>query len=202
MLRKLKHIRQSTNRYCGPCCMMMLAYRFRKIDYPSRRLEQKLYDRCFSRALGYGVTPAAAARWFAEEKGLKVVLRHSASQLLENRGGYFAPQQFTALMEEYQKALACCGSTAVVYQGQPITAETLRTDLAAGRQLMVECIVEGGADGEHDCILHWVVVYGTEGENFLVFDPSRDGGCRTFTPQEMEDYMDTPLGRISLAVGE
>jgi len=61
------------------------------------------------------------------------------------------------------------------------------------------CIVPGNADGIHDHTLHWVVVYGYEGDEFLVCDPL--SSKIRITAEALENYMDTPIGRICIVIG-
>lgn len=48
--------------------------------------------------------------------------------------------------------------------------------------------------------LHWIVVYGYEEDEFLVCDPL---SSKIRIPEEaLENYMDTPIGKICVVTGE
>ena len=87
-----------------------------------------------------------------------------------------------------------------IQTGAEINCETLKQELQKGRQLILQCIVPGDADGIHDHTLHWVVVSGCRGDTFRVCDPEKN--VLFLTGQQMEDYMNTPIGRICLSVEE
>lgn len=87
-----------------------------------------------------------------------------------------------------------------------MTYHTLKEELDKGRKLMVQTIIPGDADGIHSHVLHWILVTGYEkhekdGEDvFLAMDPLF--GETTFAASELENYCNTPIGRICISVGE
>ena len=76
----------------------------------------------------------------------------------------------------------------------------LRQALDSGRQIILETIIPGDADGIHDHVLHWIVVYGYEGDLFHVCDPL--SSKIKLTTKELEQFMDTPIGKIYIAVDQ
>ena len=65
---------------------------------------------------------------------------------------------------------------------------------------MLECIIPGNADGLHDEVLHWILIYGYEGEVFLACDPL--SAKIRLKSEKLENYMDTSIGKICIVVGE
>ena len=107
---------------------------------------------------------------------------------------------YEALQGEYQTALEKCRDRTRLVADADITCDSLKRELDEGKQIILQCIVPGNADGIHDHTLHWVVVYGYEAEEFLVCD-SLSSKIR-ITEEALENYMNTPIGRICIAVGE
>lgn len=78
--------------------------------------------------------------------------------------------------------------------------KNLRNLLSQGHLIVLECFVDGNVDGVHEKVLHWVVVYGYENGEFMVVNPS--AGKKRYCDREMEEYMDTPIGKMAIAVKE
>lgn len=198
MRKKLRFYKQHTMETCGPACMLMLLDLYGKIEYPTQKQELKLYSLYRSKAFK-GVNGAAIANCLSKN-GLNVHLAHSSAEMMVNRGGYFSDELYSALLAEYRAEAEKCDSKINISTGVGITCETLRQELDAGRQIILETIIPGDADGIHDHVLHWVVVYGYEGDLFHVCDPL--SSKIKLTAQELEHYMDTPIGNIYISVGE
>ena len=94
--------------------------------------------------------------------------------------------------------LLSCLSISIA-SGVEINCDLLRRELDAGRQIILETFIPGNADGIHDHVLHWIIVYGYEGEMFQVCDPL--SSKIKLTAEALDAYMDTPIGKIYLAVG-
>ena len=101
---------------------------------------------------------------------------------------------------KYRAEAEKCDGKINISTGVGITCEPLRQELDAGRPIILETIIPGDADGIHDRVLHWIVVYGYEGDLFHVCDPL--SSKIKLTAQELEHYMDTPIGKIYISVGE
>lgn len=198
MRKKLRFYKQHSMETCGPACMLMLLDLYRKIEYPTPKQEMKLYSMYRSKAFK-GVNGAAIANCLSRNR-LDVRLVQSSSQMMDNRSGYFTEELYAALLEEYRVAAEKCIDNIRLSTGVEITCDTLRQELDAGRQIILQTIVPGDADGIHDYVLHWVVVYGYEGDLFRVCDPL-SSKIKLITA-ELEHYMDTPIGKIYVAVGE
>lgn len=181
---------------CGISCILMLLDYYRRVTYPTAKQERKLYSLYRCRAFR-GVTAAAAADCLSKN-GLQVRLLHSFEAMMDNRDGYFPDDLYRAMLEEYRACIASCRDRISLETGADITCERLRSELSAGRQIMVQCIVPGNADGIHEETLHWILLYGFQNGYFLTCDPL--SSKITLTEQELERYMDTPIGRICIVV--
>lgn len=198
MRKKIRFYKQHSMETCGPACVLMLLDLYGIIKYPTQKQEMNLYRRYRSKAF-LGVNGAAIANCLSGN-GLNVQLVHASLQLMDNRDGYFPEPLFAALLSEYQSEVEKCAGKVSVTVGMEITCETLKQELDAGKQIILETIIPGDADGIHDHVLHWVVVYGYEGDLFRVCDPL--SSKIQLTAAELEGYMDTPIGKIYIAVGE
>lgn len=198
MRKKIRFFKQHTMETCGAACMLMILDLYRKVEYPTPKQELKLYSLYRSRAFK-GMNGAAIANCLSKNN-LQIALHHSSHQMMDNRDGYYSEELYEALLEEYRADAGKCAGRVRLTTGAVITCSTLRQALDAGRQIILQCIVPGNADGIHDHALHWVVVYGYEGEDFLVCDPL--SSKIRITAEALESYMDTPIGRICIVVGE
>lgn len=198
MRKKLRFYKQHSMETCGPACMLMLLDLYGKIEYPTQKQEMKLYSLYRSKAFK-GVNGAAIANCLSRN-GLNVHLVHSSPQIMDNRDGCFPEELFTQLLHEYQAEAEKCPGKVSSTIGREISCDTLRQELDAGRLIILETIIPGDADGIHDHVLHWIVVYGYEGDLFHVCDPL--SSKIKLTIKELEQFMDTPIGKIYIAVGQ
>ena len=196
MRKKIRFYKQHSIETCGPACMLMLLDLYGKIEYPTPKQEMKLYSLYRSKVFK-GVNGAAIANCLSRN-GLDVRIVHSSQQLMDNRGDYFPEPLFSELLSEYRsEAEKCCGKVGVM-TGVEITCHTLRQELNAGCQIILETVIPGDEDGIHDRVLHWILVYGYEGDLFHVCDPM--SSKIKLTEEELETYMDTPIGKICVLV--
>ena len=198
MRKKLRFYKQHSMETCGPACILMLLDLYRKIEYPTPKQEMKLYSLYRSKVFK-GVSAAAIANCLSGN-GLDVRLVHSSAKMMDNRDRYFTDELYESLLTEYRAEAAKCDSKTNISTGVGITCDTLRQELDAGRQIILETIIPGDADGIHDHVLHWIVVYGYDGDLFHICDPL--SSKIKLTAEELERYMDTPVGKIYIAVDE
>ena len=198
MRKKLRFYKQHSMETCGPACMLMLLDLYEKIEYPTQKQERKLYSLYRSKAFR-GVNGAALASCLSRN-GLDVHLVHSSPQMMDNRDGYFPEELFAQLLAEYRSEVKKCSDRVSIVSGAEISCDTLRQELDKGKQIILETFIPGDADGLHDHVLHWIVVYGYDGDLFHVCDPL--SSKIKLTAAELETYMDTPIGRIYLTVCE
>lgn len=198
MRKKIRFYKQHTMETCGPACMLMILDLYKKVEYPTLKQEMKLYSLYRSSAFK-GVNGAAIANCLSKNN-LEITLLQSFQQRMDNRDGYYSEELYEALQEEYQVAVDKCADRIKLITNAAITCDLLKQELDSGKQIILQCIVPGNADGIHDHTLHWIVVYGYDGDEFLVCDPL-SSKIRINT-EAMERYMDTPIGRLCIVTGE
>lgn len=193
--------RQTTSETCGIACLMMALRHFGIEKYIGKGdliLTQQKYYQLYGADACKGTLGADIARVLIE-KGLDAELIHTSEVLLENRDGYFSGKDHAAILAEHKAVIE---EYALTVRIEKVDCTLLREELAKGRLVILQCFVEGDADGVHDHVMHWVVVYGTDGNKFRVADPSLNGGKFLFSEDEMEEYMKTPFGGCCISVGK
>lgn len=198
MRKKIRFYKQHTMETCGPACMLMILDLYRKVEYPTPKQERKLYSLYRSTEFK-GVNGAAIANCLSKNN-LEVTLMQSFHKKMDNRDGYFSKELFEGLQGEYQTALNKCRNRICLVTDMNISCDSMKQELDRGKQIILQCIVPGNADGIHDHTLHWVVVYGYEEVEFLVCDPL--SSKIRISEKALERYMDTPIGRICIVTGE
>lgn len=196
MIHKVRFFHQHTPETCGISCLLMVLDSF-GIDHPTIRKEQLLYSRY--RIKEYpGVQGSAIAHELAA-RGLAVSVVHSSHRLIDNSDGYFAPQLYETILQNHLSYIERSDRVFEVKRGTPITCDDLRRELSQGWLVIVQCMLDGNADGIHQHVLHGVLVYGFEGDTFFVCDPAYKK--TTLTAEELTAYMDTPTGQMYIAAG-
>ena len=198
MRKKIRFYKQHTMETCGPACMLMLLDLYRRVEYPTPKQEAKLYSLYRSSAFK-GVNGAAIADGLSKNN-LEVTLFQSFHNKMDNRDDYYSEELYESLQREYHAALGKCTDRINLITDAVITCELIKQELDSGKQIILQCIVPGNADGIHDHTLHWIVVYGYEEDEFLVCDPL--SSKIRITEKALENYMDTPIGRICVVTGE
>ena len=176
---------------CGISCALMVLDYFDK-GHPSKGKEIDLYRRYKIKG-NKGTLGGAVARILAE-KGLSVKLVHSSENLFDN-DGYYLEEMFVDFLNQHQKHIKA--GRFETEKGAEITAETIKNELFDGSLVILQCFIEGNADGMHDKVMHWILVYDFDDENFYVCDPL--SGKIKITKEEMEEYTKTPFGKIYIA---
>ena len=129
MKHRIRFFKQHSNETCGiACALILLDYYDRKVSYPTPKMEAKLYKNYKSAALKKGVPGAQLACLLARNK-LDVKLIHSSENILENRGGYFAPEVFDAFLSEYTAKLQEYKALYAFEKGVDITPDTVKAEL-------------------------------------------------------------------------
>lgn len=198
MRKKIRFYKQHSMETCGPACMLMLLDFYRKVEYPTPKQEMKLYSLYRSSAFK-GVNGAAIAHCLSKNN-LDVSLLQSFHQKMDNRDDYYSEELYEALQGEYQTVLDKCRNRIRLVTDANISCDSLKQELIEGKQIILQCIVPGNADGIHDHTLHWIVVYGYKEDEFLVCDPL--SSKIRITAEALENYIDTPIGRICVVTGE
>lgn len=202
MRRKIRNFRQHTNETCGPSCILILLDHYRKIHYPTMKMEEKIYQAYRSRA--FAGTSASAIANCLSKNHLNVRLVQSFHDKMDNLDRnnkvYFSPDLYEKMQQEYDMELQACKQRISLITDTHITCDYVKEELAADRQVILLCIVPGCSDGIHDETLHWIVVYqyNSNKDFFLACDPSSHK--IQITSEELEEYMNTPIGRICISV--
>ena len=199
MRKKLRLYRQTWDETCGPACILMLLDYYKIITYPTKRAEKEIYD-AYETDVYPGMNGAAVARHLAQ-RGLKPTIYYSSENGMDNKERYFEEGIYQGLLLEYHTQIEKANGKVKTVHTQKIDCDFLREQLKQGCQIILECFVEGNADGIHEKVLHWVVVYGYQDGEFLVADPAAVRK-RRIPDAEMEEYMETPIGRMAIAVKE
>ena len=224
---EVNFFKQHSLETCGISCLMMAMKHFGRVKDMSVALEESLYKiygcRATKGTLGAGIAYALC------KNGLDATLVHESEMLLDNKDGYYAPELHAALLAEHldwiQKARELkayqaeserlreqYGSVSktqhrgsiCVEAGRKITWEQMRKEIDRGRLLIVQCFIEGNADGMHDHVMHWILLYGYEGKYMLGYDPLCDDELEArlkLRRDELSAYMQTPFGGAYIAVG-
>lgn len=193
---KVRFWKQHSLETCGVACLLMALDAF-GVDFPTLAKERAYYARLRSRCMPG--TSGAAIAFAASRAGLTVTLAHGSPSLLDNRDYYYPPDIHAALLAEHQQYITRAGESLHLRIGQPITADWLRAELAAGHLVMVEVLIPGDADGLHDHVLHGLLLYGAEGRDFLLCDPL--SGRIRLPEAELLRLMDTPTGGMAVSFG-
>lgn len=198
MKHKVRFFRQHSSETCGSSCILMVLYAFGRVQYPTAGQERMLYTvykcRSFMGTLGSSIAECLA------RNRLKVSLLHSSADYIDNRDDYFPPDLFDAIREEYSSEVCHIRERVDVETNVQISPELYRGLLDSGKLLIVQCIVPGDADGMHSEVLHWILLYGYAGEEFLACDPL--SSKIRLSEAELLRYTDTPIGHICIAAGE
>ncbi len=183
---------------CGIACILMIRDLYQRVQYPTRKQELDFYNSYRSKA--YMGTLGSAIAYCLSTDELKVCLMHSSEEILDNKGMYFAPELFDSILKEWKWYMEKCKKPTEIFTGVSITCDTIKEQIACGRQVILLCLIDGNVDGVHEKTLHWIVVYGYKDNKFLACDPSK---CkRSFSEDELWEYMDTPLGQVCITVEE
>ncbi|MBQ7874083.1 MAG: hypothetical protein IJ306_02815 [Oscillospiraceae bacterium] len=183
---------------CGISCLLMAKDYF-GVDFPTTGKEKSLYLKYHSKAAKKGMLGSAIAYVLSEKKlGAKLV--HSSEKLLENRENYYPQEQFEEILAEHKKYIKMANGAFSAEIDPDITGETLAAELKKDRLLIVQTFIEGNADGIHDKVMHWILLYGFENGIFKACDPL--SGKTTFTQEELAGYMETPFGKTYISVWE
>lgn len=193
---KVRFWKQHSMESCGAACVLMILDAF-GVDYPTIGKEHALYQRYRAKCTP-GMLGGSAALALVRH-GLDVTLAHAEAEMMVNREGYYPPELFEGILGEHREAVLRAGDALRLRLGEPVTAQWLRSELERERLIIAEILVPGDADGMHDHVLHGVLLYGVQEDEFLLCDPLR-GKCRT-PEAELISAMNTPVGAMAISAG-
>ena len=195
-MKKIRFFKQHTQETCGISCMMMVLDYF-GIDYPTVGKERRLYQIYVTRATAGTLGSAIAYGLF--RRGLQVTLAHSSDKLMENRDGYYPDKLYNEILEEYRTFIQRADGGFSLETGVEINGDVLRQELMKDRLVILQCFVEGTADGMHDHVLHGILLYDCDEDHFYACDPIC--GKIQLADDEIENCIETPVGRMYISVG-
>jgi len=199
---------------CGAACVLMLLDYYNMITYPTPSMEVAVYSR--HKVNGYkGMTGAAVANCLSDpkealkkyltnpKKALDVHLVQSFEEEMDNRGDLFFQEDYEKIVESHLMHLKKCKDRIQLTTGMDFDTEFLKQELTAGKKIVLECFIPEVEDGPPS-VLHWVIWenYDAQSGLFRVRDPNPRVKLLHHTAAELEGYMDTPIGRICIVVGE
>jgi len=216
MKKKGIFLHQQTGETCGIACILMALTAFGKIRKPTPSLhDEKSAEEIFYDMYGFWLdentrlgTLGSAIAYALACRRLDAELWHESEQLIENRGGYFPEALHAKMLRSHQDWITKANGAFCVRTGVRLDAQAVRGELAKDRLLILQCLVDGNADGMHDKVLHWILVFDEVNGHFRAYNPSYDRPSQTapnyieLTAQELEAYMDTPVGASMISVGE
>ena len=219
MQKKGIFLPQQTNETCGISCILMALLAFGRIRKPApsvmdeKSAEASFYEMYGGEKPGEGAkkikgTLGGAIAYALGARRLSVELWHGSEALMENRDGYYPPQMHEKMLAAHKAWIDKAEGKTVVRAGMKIDAQTMIDALNQERLLIVQCLVEGDADGMHDHVLHWILVFDYRDGEFLAYDPQYQRPSKkapnyiTIGQEEMRTYMDTPVGAAVISVGE
>ena len=210
MKKKGIFLSQETMETCGISCMLMALTAFGKIRKPQPVMgDEKSTEAIFYEMYGCRATKGtlgSAIAYALSCRRLDVQLWHESENLLDNKEGYYPDDLHAALLSERRGYIERGGFS--VHAGVKIDAPAMQKALAQDRLLIVQCFIEGDADGRHDHVLHWILVFDDRNGEFLAYDPLYMPPSRKMPNyirighEEMENWMKTPLGASVISVGE
>lgn len=219
MQKKGIFLPQQTMETCGISCILMALTAFRRIRKPEpsvmdeKSIEASFYEMYGGEKPGEGTkeikgTLGGAIAYALGVRKLSVELWHESEALMENRDGYYPPQMHEKMLAAHKAWIDKSEGKTIVRAGMKIDAETMIDALKKERLLIVQCLIEGDADGMHDHVLHWILVFDFAGGNFRAYDPLYERPSKKapnyieITPEKMKAYLDSPLGATVVSVGE
>jgi len=198
-MKKIRYYSQHTLETCGISCALM-ALDYFKIDFPTVAKEMSMYRKY--KAEAEPGTLCSAIAYELSRHNLSVSLVHSGEELIENHEGYYPEHIHRALLDEYTRYIERADGKIDVRLNARIDCDALRDELAQDRLVILQCLVEGNADGLHDHVLHGVLLYDYEDGLFRVCDPIPSVGRHALTEAQLEQAMQTPVGRVYISVGK
>ncbi|MBR5226159.1 MAG: peptidase C39 family protein [Clostridia bacterium] len=219
MQKKGIFLPQETNETCGISCILMALMAFGKkrrseLSVMGEESAEAIFYRMYGgEKAGEGVkeikgTLGGAIAYALGARRLSVELWHESEALMENRDGYYPPQMHEKMLAAHKAWIEKSEGKTIVRAGMKIDAQTMIDALNQERLLIVQCLIEGDADGMHDHVLHWILVFDYRDGAFLAYDPLYERPSKnapnyiTIGEEEMMAYMDTPVGATVICVGE
>lgn len=194
MVRMEKNVKPYRQRgmTCAISCMLMVLEYYKIIPKADWLYERKYYRAYHSEYMDG--TPFSALAWHFAKNGLDTELIHSEKKLFSNESQLLTNECFEDAMIEYKRYLE--GATtkgAKIKNGSDISCAMLKEKLENGKMVIL-------AGQAHEC-LHAILLCGYNENGFVVCDPLFKQK-RCMSPSQIDEYMNTPLGKWCVVVGE
>lgn len=211
---------QQTKETCGISCILMALTAFGKIRKPKEAvMDERSTESIFYEMYGFRPDEAkdermgtlgSAIAYALSCRKLDAQLWHESESLIENRDGYFPGEIFAQMQRQHREWIERAQGkvTVTVFEDLAQDMQRLADALDGEHLLIVQCLVEGDADGMHDHVLHWILVFDWVDGKFRAYDPAYTPPSRKspnyieLTEQELMAYMDTPVGAAVIRVGK
>ncbi len=213
-MKKPEYHYQRTLETCGICCLLMALDAF-GLESAGKGMQAKYY-----RDYGAKSTPGTLGSRIAYvlfskglAKGLCVKIVHASENLLENHGDYFEDEKYRRILAEHKMWLEVAENVKAIKKlpdesfeclsGHFFDCDELKSELEKGRLVITQVFIPG-EDGEHEKVMHWILLYGFENGMFRAIDPMPKpvGGKIKLSVEELEGYMNTPFERTYISVWE
>lgn len=185
----IKPYKQHRNN-CAIACMLMILEYYQIISKANYFYEKEYEKRYHSRYMDG--TPFSAIAYHLSKNHLKVKLIHSEQAYFTNQTHFLPASAFQNTMQEYQSYLnGIIEKNGKVLTGIDMTISFLKEQLTSGYLVML-----AGMNGN---ILHAILICGYDFDQFIICDPL----CKKqqlFTCEEIEQFMDTPIGKWCIVV--
>lgn len=177
---------------CAIVCMMMILEYYGVIEKADWQKERMYYRGFKSRCLPG--TPFAALAWFMANSGLEVNIIHSSENIFDNSDEYVPESTFNSAMREYNDYLKEAEEVgAGIQNGVDFDTAFLKKQLENDNLVMLA--------GQRGVALHAILLTGYDEDGFIVCDPLRKQKQK-LTEEEMEKFMNTPLGKWCISVNK
>lgn len=177
---------------CAIACMLMVLEYYKIIPKADWIYERKYYRAYHSKYMDG--TPFSALAWHFAKNNLDTEIIHSEQNMFNNSNNILSEEVYINSMKEYSEFLnSAVSKGAKVSNGCNITCDSIREKIEAGKMV----ILAGKAYGD----LHAILICGYNEKVFVVCDPLFKQK-KLMTHNEVDDYMNTPLGKWCVVVGE
>lgn len=177
---------------CAIACMIMVLEYYKIIPKADWVYERKYYKAYHSHHIDG--TPFSALAWHFAKNNLDTEIIHSEENIFNNSANVLSEKDFKDAMNEYSGYLGgAINKGAKVSNGCDITCDSIKEKIEDGKMVILA--------GQTNEYLHAILVCGYSDNKFIVCDPLYKQKKR-LTHEEITNYMNTPLGKWCVVVGE
>jgi len=176
---------------CAVACMLMVLEYYEIIPKADWIYEKK-YFRAYKSKHMEG-TPFSALAWHFAKNGLDTEIMHSEKNIFDNSKRALADDVFENAMKEYFCFLEIAKEKgAKISNGCEISCDILKQKLDEGKLIVLAGLINN--------VLHAILICGYNDGEFVVCDPLyRQKQTKSYN--EIDSYMNTPLGKWCVVVG-